>query len=412
MFRGGSSVKEKGLLSGIRVIDCATYVAGPAAATVMSDFGAEVIKIERPEGDQWRLFSLLPGTAKSELDWCWLLTSRNKKSIALDLTKPAGHDALVALVKSADVFVTNFQASILGNFHLTWDDLRPLNPRLVYAHLTGYGDTGDDAELPAYDAFAYWARSGLMMSVTGRDGTPGQPRPGMGDHPTAISLFGAIMLGLYQRERTGRGCKVGTSLMASGAWANGCDLQAKFCKAEFPKETGAAHPVNPLMGGYVTADGKVFLLALLDPKNEFPRLCAGLGMPDLANDDMFVDNSARREHAAELYALLQSQFESRSLAEVRTIFREFDVKWSPMPLLDDVIHDPQMRASEAVVDLDLPSRRIETVNSPIFVEGSAKRKPQEAPAIGAHTREVLRDLGYPDDTIEALIRSGAALADK
>jgi crotonobetainyl-CoA:carnitine CoA-transferase CaiB-like acyl-CoA transferase len=403
-------VEEKGLLSGIRVVDCATYIAGPAAATVMSDFGAEVIKIERPEGDQWRLFSLLPGTAKSELDWCWLLTARNKKSLALDLAKPAGRDALIALVKSADVFVTNYQAAILNKFRLRWEDLHTLNQRLIYAHITGYGDAGDDAEMPAFDAFAYWARSGLMMSVTGRDGTPGQARPGMGDHPTATALFGAIMLGLYQRERSGRGSKVGTSLLASGAWANGCDLQAKFCKAEFPKPTGGAHPANPLAGGYVTSDGKIILLALLDPKNEFPRLCAGLGMPDLATDDMFATNAARAEHAAELYALLQSQFESRSISELRTIFRDFDVKWSPMPLLDDVVGDPQMRASQAVIDLDLPGGKIETVNSPIFVEGSPKRKPQIAPSIGADTRAVLRDLGYSEGTIEALISSGAALA--
>lgn len=404
-------MEEKGLLSGIRVIDCATYIAGPAAATIMSDFGAEVIKIERPEGDQWRQFSLLPGTAKSELDWCWLLTARNKKSIALDLARPAGREALISLVKSADVFVTNYQTSILSKFHLTWDDLRPLNNRLIYAHITGYGETGDDAEMPAFDAFAYWARSGLMMSVTGRDGTPGQARPGMGDHPTASALFGAIMLGLYKRERTGHGTKVSTSLMASGAWANGCDLQAKFCRAEFPKAVAnATHPANPLAGGYISKDGKIVLLALLDPKNEFPRLCAGFGMPELATDEMFATNAARTQHAAELHALLQSQFESRTLAELRKIFHEFDVKWSPIPLMDDVIQDPQMRSSEAVIDLELPGGKIETINSPVFVEGSPKRKPGIAPEIGAHTREVLRGLGYSEGAIEAMIKSGAALA--
>ena len=120
-----------------------------------------------------------------------------------------------ALVKSADVFVTNYQSQLLKKFRISWDDLRPLNDRLIYAHLTGYGDAGDDADEPAFDALAYWARSGLFMSMTGRDGTPAGPRPGLGDHPTAMSLFGAIMLGLYQREKTGRGGKVGTSLMAS-----------------------------------------------------------------------------------------------------------------------------------------------------------------------------------------------------
>ena len=187
---------EESLFAGLRVIDCGTYVAGPAAATVMSDFGAEVIKIERPGGgDLWRLFSRLPGSAKSELDWCSVLTSRNKKSVAIDLGRPEGRDAVIRLVRTADVFVTNYQRTLLDKFRLGWDDLSAVNDRLVYAHLTGYGDAGEDADDPAFDALAYWARSGLMTGVAGADGSPGAPRLGIGDHPTSLSLFVAIMLG-------------------------------------------------------------------------------------------------------------------------------------------------------------------------------------------------------------------------
>src|SRR5215467_10978442 len=137
-------MESKGLLSGIRVIDCGTYIAGPASATVMSDFGADVIKIERPQGgDLWRLFSRLPGTAKAETDWCWTLTSRNKRSVAIDLAQSAGRDVMLRLVQSADVFVTNYQRQLLQKFRLDYDDLSPINPRLIYAHLTGYGDAGE-----------------------------------------------------------------------------------------------------------------------------------------------------------------------------------------------------------------------------------------------------------------------------
>src|SRR5260370_2561243 len=240
-------------------------MGGRASATVMSDFGAEVFKIERPDGgDLWRLFPHLPGTAKSELNWAWVLTGRNKKSVYIDLTSPNGYDAMMRLVKTADVFVTNYQAQLLTKFRLNWDDLRAINERLIFAHLTGYGEKGDDADLPAFDALAYWARSGLMTSVTGRDGTPSGPRPALGDHPTAMAMLGAIIVGLYNRERTGRGSKVGTSLMASGAWANGCDLQAKFCNAEFPERGATAHPPNPLGAGYLSKDSKPFMIALLD----------------------------------------------------------------------------------------------------------------------------------------------------
>ena len=245
-----------GILSGLRVIDCGSYVAGPASATIMSDFGAEVIKVERPQGgDLYRAMAAQPGFAQSDLNWAWILTSRNKKSVALDLSVHQGRDVLVRLIKTADVFVTNYQRPLLEKFQLTWEDLQPENDRLIYAHLTGYGDTGEDADAPAYDALAYWARSGLMMSVVGLDGTPAAPRPAMGDHPTSVSMFGAIMLGLYHRERTGRGVRVSTSLLASGAWANACDIQAKFCKAEFPQRSADGRPPNPLMAAYRSRDG-------------------------------------------------------------------------------------------------------------------------------------------------------------
>lgn len=400
-------MSDRGLLSGLRVIDCGTYVAGPAAATIMSDFGAEVIKIERPGGgDLWRLYSKLPGSARSELDWCWVLTSRNKKSVALDLGDPAGREALVRLVRTADVFVTNYQRTLLEKFRLNWDDLSAVNERLVYAHLTGYGDAGDDADDPAFDALAYWARSGLMTSVTGVDGSPSGPRPGMGDHPTSMSMFGAIMLGLYQRERTGRGSRVTTSLLASGAWANACDIQARLLDAVFPKRGEGKHPPNPLTAVYLTRDAKMFLLILIDPDNEFPRLCNVFGQPELAQGDLFRDNQARSENGAALHAILQSQFETRDLAEWRVLFRKNDIKFSSLPVLDDVVSDSQMRAAKAIVKLDYPGvGTIETVSSPVFVTGSEKRPPTAAPEIGAHTREILGELGYTPDAIEKLIQS-------
>jgi len=397
---------KNGILSGIRVIDCGTYIAGPASATVMSDFGAEVFKIERPDGgDLWRLFPHLPGTPKSKLNYAWILTGRNKKSVALDLASPEGHDALVRLVKTADVFVTNYQTALLEKFHLTWDDLRAINERLIFAHLTGYGEKGDDADLPAFDALAYWARSGLMASVTGRDGSPSGPRPGIGDHPTAMALFGAIMLGLFNRERTGRGSKVGTSLMASGAWSHSCDLQARMLGATFPQSTGGPHPINPLSAAYVTRDAKVFLLIQLDPEHEFPRLCKMFGAPELATDPMFATDASRTENAAELFAILQSQFESRDLSDWRMEFKHYDIKWSLLPMLEDVVSDPQMRAAGAFVEIDYPGHgKIETINSPVFVEGTDKRRPEPAPELGADTREVLRALGYGDGAIDDLVK--------
>ncbi len=404
--------RSDGVLGGLKVIDCATYVAGPAAATILSDFGADVIKVERPpDGDLWRTFSSVPGYPSSEFTYTWLLTSRNKRSIVLDLTQTDGRDTLLKLVAGADVFVTNFQQSLLNKFQLRWEDLRPVNQRLVYAHITGYGDRGEDADSPAYDGLAYWARSGLMTSVTGADGTPAGARPAMGDHPTAATLFGAIMLGLYRRERSGQGSKVSTSLMAAGAWANSVDIQAKLSAAQFPERRVGARPMNPLIAAYPSSDQHAMIIACLDPEREFSRLCEALGEPDLATSPLFATGDARKENAAELHAILLSQFESKPLKHWSEQFRTHDIKWSALPTLDEAVRDPQMRDCGAIVNVDCAGRgAMETVNSPIFIADSEKRKPQAPPDYGAHTRVILKEAGFSAADIDRLIASGAAVA--
>ncbi|HEY2485851.1 MAG TPA: CaiB/BaiF CoA-transferase family protein [Candidatus Binataceae bacterium] len=403
---------DAGALAGLKVIDCATYVAGPAAATILSDFGADVVKIERPpDGDLWRTFSSVPGYPSTDFHYTWLLTSRNKRSIVLDLTKTAGRAALLKLVAGADVFVTNFQPSLLAKFQLTWEDLQPVNPRLIYALITGYGEKGEDADAPAYDGLAYWARSGLMTSVTGADGSPAGARPAIGDHPTAATLFGAIMLGLYNRERCGKGSKVSTSLMAAGAWANSVDIQAKLCAARFPERKPGARPMNPLIAAYPSSDQHAMIIALLDPEREYARLCEALGEPDLATSPLFATAQARRENAAELHAILMSQFESKPLGHWREKFRLHDIKWSPLPTLDEAVRDPQMRECGAIVSCEYPGHGVvETVNSPIFVAESEKQKPRVPPEYGAHTRAILKEAGYSAAEIDRLIQSGAAVA--
>jgi crotonobetainyl-CoA:carnitine CoA-transferase CaiB-like acyl-CoA transferase len=394
-------------LSGIRVIDCGTYIAAPAAAVVMSDFGADVIKIERPPyGDPYRYLSLVPGMPLSPQYYCWTLTGRNKRSVALDLNDAAARAALLKMVMTADVFITNYQPPLVAKFGLGYSELAALNERLVYAYLTGYGEAGDECEKPGYDITAYWARSGLMNTMHNADAQPAQSPAGFGDHPTSMALFGGIMLGLYQREITGRGLNVTTSLMANGAWSNACGLQAAMVGAEFlPKRTRET-TVNPIVNHYVTRDQKRFLTCCLDPKKDWPNLCHALEKVELIHDPRFVTPELRRENGAQLVAIIDAAVAQKDMLEWKEIFRRNDVIWGPVATTQEAAADPQMEANGVYAEIE-PGLR--TVSNPLTVAGMKKVKPGMAPAVGQHTVEVLRSLGYTDDAIGELVLRGVAM---
>ena len=396
------------LLSGLRVIDCGTYIAGPAAATIMSDFGAEVIKIERPQGgDPYRYLSFLPGMAVSEHNYCWLLDARNKKSLALDLRDEAGREVLRKLVATADVFITNYPPVIAQRFQVGYEDVEPLNSRLIYAQITGYGEEGSDANKPGYDTTAYWARSGLTGFMFDLTVATGATPCGTGDHPVALALFGAIMLALYQRQSTGLGSKVSTSLMATGAWSNSCQIQAAMLGAEFPPRRTRFTSLNPLVNQYQTRDGLRFMFCCLDTKYDWGRICRAIGRTDLIDDPRYATAQARFERGEEVVVLLDEALAAKDMAEWQVLFDEHSVIWGPIPTMDRVAADAQMKANGVFTEFDHPRLgSVPTVNNPINVNGVAKEKPRLAPEIGQHSVEVLSGLGYEDQAIEELMRRG------
>ncbi|HCG69624.1 MAG TPA: hypothetical protein DE147_04145, partial [Gammaproteobacteria bacterium] len=252
-------------LQDIVVVDAATFLAGPGAATMLGDFGAKVIKIEPPNGDGYRGL-----VGRYPVPYHWLLTSRNKQSLALDLSKDAGQTLMHQLIAKADVMITNFMRSQLERYQLTYPTLQAINPRLIFAHITGYGDDGPDADKRAFDVTGWWARSGMMEFIRDPGQTPLMPAPGMGDHSTATALFGAIMSGLYKRERTGLGCHVSTSLAANGVWANGMALQGVAAGNDLAEHRQNAGWVNPLSGAYGCADGSYLVLTMINTQREYP----------------------------------------------------------------------------------------------------------------------------------------------
>ena len=394
------------ILSGIRVIDCGTYIAGPAAAAILSDFGADVIKIERPpHGDPYRYLTRVPGMPVSDQNYCWILESRNKKSVALDLSDEGAREALLKLVKSADVFITNYQPQLRSKFRLDYSDLAAINERLIYASVTGYGEEGEDAQKPGYDATAYWARSGLMFHMHNGDAEPVQSPAGFGDHPTSVTLFAGIMLALYQRQMTGRGSRVSTSLMANGAWSNACLIQAALCGAEFKQKWTRKAAINPLVNHYVTRDGQRIFFCLLEPVRDWRNLCAALEFGDVIVDTRVSSPQSRQANSTELIARMDQAIGQCDLADWARIFKERDLIWGPVPAAWEVARDPQMERDGVFAEI---APGLKTVQNPIQVEGIEKRRPQLGPGIGQHTREILEELGYNAEQIAKMMERGAA----
>lgn len=387
-------------LEHLKVVDAASYLAAPGAATVLSDFGADVIKIEPLQGDGYRLL-----VGPYPVPYHWQLTSRNKQSIALDLRSDQGRTVLHELVADADVLITNFRPDQLQAFNMTWEEMSARNDRLIMAEVTGYGTEGPDRNMRAFDATAWWARSGMMDLIREPSRLPQQGAGGFGDHATCMSLFGGIMMALYQRERTGQGTLVQTSLAANGIWSNGMQVQGKIAGFDVNEWRQANGQPNPFGGVYETSDGRYVLLSITNPRKEWPNLAAALGHDEWLETwpvarDVFRDQQNAGNQIA-------AAFGSMTARVIHTRMAEHSIPYGLVQNLEDVVNDEQLKANDILIPTasDNPDYQW-TVNSPISLRGLDKRAPTEAPDTGADSRQVLRTLGYSEDDIQALIDLG------
>src|SRR5271170_4056948 len=248
------------IFSGLKVVDLASFIAGPGAAVILSDFGAEVIKVESPAGDLQRIIYKIPPQPRAKVNYPWHLDNRNKRGLALDLKSPRAGEVLERLVKWADVMIVNTPHPARKKLGLAYEDVVQWNPRLIYADVTGFGDKGPDAALPGFDITAYWARSGLLSMTRDAGAPPTWPVAGSGDNATAVGLYAAIVTALYRRERTGQGASVTTSLLAEGVWSASVSVQAALCDATFFPLHDRKNPANAALNVYRAADGAWFVL--------------------------------------------------------------------------------------------------------------------------------------------------------
>jgi crotonobetainyl-CoA:carnitine CoA-transferase CaiB-like acyl-CoA transferase len=396
-----------GPLEGIRVVELGLWVAGPSCSAILSDWGAEVIKVEPPNGDPFRgLFASALGAAGA-LNPPFEVDNRGKRSVCLNLEHPDGRAVARQLVDRADVFVTNMRPRVLDDFGLDYHTLSQANPRLVYASITGHGPDGPSRDRAAYDIGAFWSRSGIAASLVPPGAPLPQQRGGMGDHMTGMSAAGAVCAALLARERTGKGQRVAASLVRTGVYMMAWDVMLALRLGVPIVPYDREHAVNPIINCFRSSDGRWFWLLLLQADRHWPDLCRAVGREDLMSDDRFADIAIRREHGPDLVAELDKVFETRTLAEWGEVFDRENVWWAPVNTISDMIADPVAHEAGVFTDVDGPEGPLRFVATPADFDDTPAAPGGLSPELGQHTEEVLLELGYDWEQIIPLKEKGA-----
>jgi crotonobetainyl-CoA:carnitine CoA-transferase CaiB-like acyl-CoA transferase len=400
---------NENIFSGLKVVDFASFIAGPSAAVILGDFGADVIKIEPPSGDMWRIGNHLPPQPQAKDPYQWHLANRNKRGMALDLKSPSAQPIVEKLVKWADVLIVNTPHPARKRLKLEYEDVVQWNPRLIYADLTGFGEKGPDAELPGFDITSYWARTGLLSMTRDAGAPPTWPVSGSGDNATAVGLYSAIVTALYRRERTSKGSYVTTSLLAEGVWSASVSIQAALSGAKFYGLHDRKNPANAALNVYQAADGTWFLLIV--PSDKLEAVAKAIGRADLLTDPRFSDPTKLVANMPQLTAILDEVFGAEPMAHWREVFNGIHVTFGEVRDPQEVVNDPQLRANDIVVPLEGAGGQLtSTISSPIQVHGVSKVSARRAPGIGEHNEEILKELGFEAKAIESFRASGAVPA--
>lgn len=397
-------------LDGVRVLEVANWLAAPSAAALMADLGADVVKVEPPGGDIFRGFVLqsLGYDYPFETNYAFELDNRGKRSVTVALDKPGGPELVRRMAKDCDIFITNLIQARRSRYGLTYDDIRAVNPTVVYTSFSGYGTRGPDANKAGFDYAAFWARSGVM----GLMGEPPSPPPlcrgGQGDHSTSLNILAAVLAALRLRDRTGEGQHVEVNLYQTGIWTIGGDYSAALKAHQHPPRHNREEPPNPIWNSYQLADNRWVLLVMPVPDPVYwPRFCEMIGKPDWITHERYATLASRRAHSRELTAQISAIFKQHDMAYWKPRLDKYGLIWAPVSELTEVINDPQAREMGVFATVEHPEYGpYETLNTPFAIYGSDVGPRGPAPAPGAHTFEVLEELGVSSQELDRLATDG------
>ena len=392
-------------LKGIKVIDAASFIAAPLVSALMSDYGAEVIKIEPLTGDTYRE-AVIGGHVwpESDIDWAFILENRNKRSLSIDLKSKEGQTILNKLILEADVFVTNLPKTPREKLKLTDDIVRTKNPKIIYASLSAYGENGPDSDRTGLDSTAYFARSGLMdWSKTNElDKIPPFPIPGGGDHPTGLSLFTSILLALMNRDKTGLGTTVTTSLLANGIWSNAMLIQAVL-SGHKPIDTFHWDTLSAMRNIYTLKDKSLFFILLTNEEKHWQVFLENLNLEHLNENSKFNTKDKRQKNKIDLKNILQKEFLKYSYDDLRRKLIDTGIVFTKIIKTEHTISDPQTNLNNMFMDITGESiKNLKIISPPLNIENAPRKKSTKAPKLGEHNVEILKELGYTNEEIKVL----------
>ena len=395
------------MLEGVKIIEMATYIAAPSAGGIMADWGAEVIKIEPLGGCPMRKFYASAMTDDYPDNPISALDNRGKRAIAVNTGTEEGREIVRKLVADADVFLTNVRPGQLKEQKLDFDTLSKINPKLVYASVTGFGLEGEEADKPGFDTAAFNAKSGFGWIMTPKGSAPAPLRTAAGDHITGIATASGILAALLKARDTGKGTLVESSLVRSAAYAVGCDYGTWLRYGRIARSRPREEAIVAVNNYYMTKDENWLFLNGRPNEPDWPDIARAIGREDLIEDERFGSLRDRRSNGVALIAMMDEAFSKKTLDEWKPILDEAGLIWSPVQTFEQAFEDPQMHAAGVYVDMPkADGTSYKNIASPIRFGDESSDPKGPLPEIGQHTLDVLTELGVDEETRQSYLEAG------